>query len=110
MNQEKWEDIKGRIKDDFEVLEENKEELGDDRPGEKEIIIFKGPLGRMKLEFITYPVILDKKGIGSKRIGSQSRVEYTYSDDEYVHTMKAYKWSEEKDDWLEMEGGDSFKI
>ena len=51
MREEKWQDIKGQIKDDFELLEEKKEPLGEDRPGDKEIIVFNGPIGKMKLEF-----------------------------------------------------------
>lgn len=108
MNEEKWREIRGQIKDDFEVLEEKKEPLGEDRPGEKEVVIFNGPLGKMKVEFITHPVVLDKKGVGSRRIGSQATVEYQYSEDEFVHTFKAYKWDEARDDFIEMEAGESF--
>ncbi len=103
MREEKWQDIKGQIKDDFELLEEKKESLGEDRPGDKEIIVFNGPIGKMKLEFITHPVVLEKKGVGSRRIGSEATVEYKYSEDEFVHTFKAYKWDEDRDDWIEME-------
>ena len=113
MNEEKWQEIKGQIKDDFELLEEKTVPLakeGEDRPGEKEILIFNGPVGKMKLEFITHPVVLEKRGLGSRRIGSQATVEYKYSEDEFVHTFKAYKWEESRDDWVEMEAGESFQM
>jgi hypothetical protein len=109
MTREKWEEIKGNIKDDFEFLEEQKEEL-DPGPGDKEIILFNGPLGKMKLEFITRPVILDKRAIASRRIGSHRTVEYIYSDTEKSYTMKAYKWDEAQNDWLEMEAGKTFQM
>ena len=59
MNQEKCQEIKGRIKDDFEILEEKNEPLGDDRPGDIETIVFNGPLGKIKLLFISHPVVLE---------------------------------------------------
>jgi len=106
MQDEKWQEILGKVKDNFEVLEEDKEEL-DPGPGEVEYIIFIGPLGKMKLERTSRPVVLDKKGIGSRRIGSQASVEYIYSETDKSHTFKAYKWGEEQDDWVEMEAGPS---
>jgi hypothetical protein len=102
MDDEKWQNIVGRIQDDFEVFEHATRQL-EDRPGSAEYIIFKSPLGKVKLERSTSPLVLDKKGLGSKRIGSQTTVEYIYSDTEKVHTMKAYTWDEGRGDWVEME-------
>ncbi len=106
MQDDKWLDILGQVKDNFEVLEENKEEL-DPGPGEVEYIVFNGPLGKIKLERTTKPVVLDKKGIGSRRIGSQATVEYIYSDTEKSNTFRAYKWEDAEDDWVEMDSGPS---
>lgn len=75
MQDEKWQDILGKVKDNFEVLDENKEDL-DPGPGFVEYIVFSGPLGKIRLERTTKPVVLEKKGIGSRRIGSQASVEY----------------------------------
>jgi len=113
MNKEKWEEIKGRIKDEFEVLEEKTlplAEEGEDRPGEKEYIIFNGPMGKIKVEFVVRPVVLEKRGVGSRRIGSQVAIEYKYSEDEFVYTLKAYKWNDEENDWQEIEVEKSFGI
>jgi hypothetical protein len=104
MDDEKWQDIIGRIKDDFEVIENGTKDL-EQGPGNVEYIIFNGPLGKMKLERTTRPLVLDKKGLGSRRIGSQSSVEYIYSDTEKTHSFKAFKWEESQNDWLEMEKG-----
>jgi len=103
MTQEKWQEIIGKIKDDFPVEETEKIHFDEEGGVDLEYIIFKGPLGRMKLEFITKPVVLDKKTKYSNRIGQQTVVEYVYSPDELSHKLKAYKWDEAINDWLEME-------
>lgn len=102
MQDDKWQDIVGRVKDDFEVFEHETAELGE-MPGTVEYIVFKGPLGKMKLERTSRPLVLDKKALGSKRIGSDTYVEYIYSDTEKTHTFKAYRWDDGQNDWVEME-------
>ncbi|MBT4277640.1 hypothetical protein HOD96_02755 [Candidatus Falkowbacteria bacterium] len=111
MRYEKWQDIVGTIKDKFEVLDEvkEKEELGEDVNKETvfekiESIEFNGPLGRIKLELVTRPIVLDKKTNVSRRIGAVGDVKYIYSDTEEASKFKAYKWDESSEDWEEMEG------
>jgi hypothetical protein len=103
MTQERWKDILGRIKDNFPVLEEGKEELEEDGGAHVEFIVFNGPMGKMRLEFISRPVVLDKKTIYSKRIGSETKVEYVYSENERNYKLAVYKWNEDNEDWSEME-------
>ncbi len=103
MQLEKWQNIIGMVKDQFEVEDEGKGEIEDIPNGTVEFIIFQGPLGRMKLEYMTKPVVLDKKTIGSRRIGSETKVEYIYSEDEFSNTFSAYKWNDDVNDWVEME-------
>lgn len=100
---EKWQEIVGNIKDNFEVLESGSEHLEDEGGADVEYIVFNGPLGRMRLEFISKPVILDKKTKYSNRIGSATVVNYVYSPNEKSHKLKAYKWDEALNDWVEME-------
>lgn len=102
MIDEKWQNITGRIKDDFELIEEGKEDL-EEVPGHIEFIIFQGPLGRMKLQRTIRPVVLDKKTTGSRRIGGETSVEYVYSDTEFSKKFQAFKWDEGQNDWQEME-------
>lgn len=109
MQDEKWQDIIGRVLDDFEVLEHETQELEEGR-GSVEYIVFNGPLGKMKLERISRPLILDKKVIGSKRIGSDTHVEYVFSDTEKTHAFNAYKWDDAQDDWVVMEAGSTFGV
>ena len=103
MRPEKWKDVIGNIKDNFQVEDEGSTHLDDEGGVDIEYIVFKGPLGKMRLEFITKPVVLDKKTIYSKRIGSETKVDYVYSGDEKTNILNAYKWDEGKEDWVEMD-------
>lgn len=102
MKPEKWENLIGDIKDKFEIEEHDKKHLDEQGGTDIEFIIFKSPLGRMKLEFITKPVVLDKKTNYSQRIGSQVDVEYIYSEDEKTNRLVAYKWDEIQNEWVEI--------
>jgi len=105
MNQERWQEILGNIKDNFELEDEGKIHLDDEGGVDIEFAEFMGPLGKMRLEFISKPVVLDKKTIYSKRIGSETKVDYVYSEEEKSHQLIAYKWSDDQDDWVEVEAG-----
>lgn len=100
---EKWENLVDDIKDKFEVEKQDKEHLDDQGGTDIEFIIFKSPLGRIKLEFITKPVVLDKKTFYSQRIGSETKVEYVYSEDEKSYKLIAHKWDEDQNDWAEID-------
>ena len=108
MSPEKWEQIKGEIKDNFQVEENNKEHVEEQGGIDIEYIIFQGPMGKMKLEFVTKPVIIDKKTNYSLRIGSESRVEYIYSDTEKSYHLYAFKWDEEEGEWTEIDSDSLF--
>jgi hypothetical protein len=100
---EKWQQLVGNIKDNFKVEENEKSHFDEDGGIDVEYIIFAGPLGRMKLEYITRPAVLDKKTKFSNRLDAETVVQYIYSPDEKSHKFKAYKWDEAINDWLEME-------
>ncbi|MEI7498687.1 MAG: hypothetical protein WCK11_05430 [Candidatus Falkowbacteria bacterium] len=104
MNIERWSEIVGQIKDNFTIDEEKEFDLDEeDGPGVCRYVVFKGPLGLMKLELIERPVILDKKAAFSNRIGSTTQVNYIYSDSEKTHKLYAFKWDEVAGDWQEIE-------
>lgn len=105
---DKWQQIKGQLQDSFDDVEFSKEKLNDDRPGEKEIAYFTGPLGEMKLEFVSKPVILDKITHGSRRIGSEVGVKYIYSDTEKSHSLNAFVKKDGQ--WTEIEAGKTFGL
>lgn len=100
---EKWKDILGNIKDNFKIYDEGQEHLDDEGGVDIEFIEFEGPLGKMRLEFISKPVVIDKKTIYSKRIGSESAVDYVYSQDEKSNKLMVYKWNDNDGEWVEME-------
>ena len=105
MTKEKWDRIKGNILDNFEVLDKGAEHLEDEGGVDIDFIVFSGPLGKIRLEFVVKPVILDKKTTYSKRIGSETKVDYVYSETEKSEQLIAYKWNEDRDDWDEMDSG-----
>ncbi len=109
MHDKKWRDIIARVQDEFEVIEHETRELSDDDgPGLVEYIVFQGPLGTMKLERTSTPLVVDEKTIGSRRIGSETHVEKLYSDTEKVHTFKVYR--REGETWVKLEAGDNFSL
>jgi hypothetical protein len=104
MTDERWQEIIGQVKDKFKPVEHRVEDLPEEMgPGTVEVVEFMGPLGKMRLERTTQPLVVGKKTIGSKRIGSQTTVEYVYSDTEKVHKFKVYRYDENDDNWIEME-------
>jgi hypothetical protein len=103
MTPEKWQNLIADIKDKFEVKEHNSQHLDEHGGTDIDFIIFKGPFGKVKLEFITKPLVLDKKTTYSRRIGSETKVEYVYSPDEKTHKLLAYKWDENQNDWVKID-------
>jgi hypothetical protein len=104
MQPEKWTMIKGNIKDNFKVEDEGSEHLDEDGGIDIEYIEFFGPLGRIRLEYISQPVVLDKKTTYSRRIGSETNVDYVYSESERSYRVEAYKWDEKSETWSEIDG------
>ena len=101
MTEERWSEIKDRIKEKFKVWEEKTEDLKiktglteEQKIGDKEIIIFEGPRGKTKLEYIVKPVILEKKEHYTKRMGTSARTEYILSDTEFVRRLEAFIWQD----------------
>jgi len=108
MQEEKWIQTIGHIKDNFEVLGEGSDHLEDEGGIDIKYIEFKGPLGKMRLEHITKPAILDKKTSYSRRIGSETNVEYVYSETEKSYKLDVYRLNEDSGEWEEMEAGNLF--
>ena len=104
MNLERWEQLKVMVRDDFTVLNEIEKEQVNEHE-QLDSIEFEGPIGRIKLNLISKPRILDKKTTYSNRIGSDVKVDYVYSADERVYKLHAYKWSDDGNDWQEMDAG-----
>jgi len=108
MTIERWQDILDNIRDNLKVIEHKKEHIKEEGGVDIEYIIFQGPMGKIRLEFVIKPLILDKKVNYSNRIGSESSVDYIYSPDEKTNKFMAYKWDDDENDWVEC-SADSFK-
>ena len=106
MHPDKWPETKDKIRNSFEVISEDRTE-DEDRHESAEVIIFDSPMGRIKLEWLTRPKVLDTKTHYSNRIGGDVSTEVVYSEDEVTHTLKAYRWDDAGNDFVEI-NSDSF--
>jgi hypothetical protein len=108
MNPNKWENLifmaeekfglDKKYMEDFEVSELS---TGEKIMGQKEIVEFKSPLGRIKLEKTSRPKVIDKKVLHTKRIGGRTAIDFVYSPDERVEELKIYKENKEGE-WEEL--------
>ena len=105
MTPDRWSDIRQKVLDSFEVLEQYTEDL---EPGTAEVIEFQGPAGKLQIRFHTQPKVLDKKTLYSHRAGGDVKVDYTYSDTDEVHYMQVRRWNTAQNDWEEMNAGGLF--
>ena len=103
MRLERWQEILEQIKTSFEV--EDTGVIEDDSHGgtKTEYIVFNGPLGRLRLEFSTHPVLLDTKTKYHKRIGSETEIDYVYSDTETASSLAVFRWDDELNDWRDFD-------
>ena len=102
MHDDQWKDTRAMVRQKFKVLDEGREEIEDIPGAFVEFIEFETPQGKMRLERTTKPAVLDKKTVYSKTAGRASQIEYTYSPDEIVHRLEAFRFNEQKGDWEEM--------
>ncbi len=98
MNPNKWEQLVYLAEEKFGIESKEVEEIvvdvnhqGEKIKGEKEIIEFESPVGRMRMEKITKPRVIDKNIKRAKRAGSRASVDLIYSDKETVSEMSVYK-------------------
>lgn len=113
MQDDKWEALKEELKRKFKVEEIGFEDLimetgdGPVVQGKTEFLIFGTPLGKIKLARESKPVVLDKKEFYSHQQGKAARIEYKFSETEFSHKVKAYKYNDdyddEKDQWKEID-------
>ena len=102
MHQKKWEGLVDRIEKLFGFIDHTIEEYPERRMP-VEPVVFDGASGKMKLERSTKPVVVDQKTSFSKRIGGEVSVEYVLSDDEFVDTVKCYRWDRISREWREVD-------
>lgn len=109
MTLERWQQIREMVRRQYSAEDEGSEDLvvetgdGPVKQGEAEFVVFDGPMGRMKLQFQKKPRLEEKKYHYSHQQGAAARVEYKFSEDEMVYTLKAYKWDDNEDEWKEID-------
>jgi len=109
MQDDKWEALKEELGRKFQVQDNRFEDLyaetaeGSVVSGKLEIIEFETPMGLIKLERESRPVVLEKKEFYSHQQNKAARTEYKFSDKEFSHKIKAYKWDNYEDAWREMD-------
>jgi hypothetical protein len=105
MNQRKWEDLLDKIEKMFGFTEHTTEEYPERRMT-IETAVFDGASGRIKLERTRKPVVLDTRMSYSKRTGSDVVTEYLLSDDEYVDTVRFFRWDRLAREWKQIDLAD----
>ena len=105
MHQRKWEDLLDKIEKMFGFIEHRVEEHPERRMT-FEMAVFDGASGRIKLERTVKPVVLDSKTTYSKRIGSEVVTDYVLSDDEYVDTVRFFRWDRLAREWTQIDLAD----
>ena len=101
MNDEKWGAMVGQIRRKFTVTERTTSEPDLRDKAVREVIVFDGPTGPMKLERVTRPLVLEKKPIYSSRIGSGVGYEFVFHPTEKTHRESLFRW--ESNGWTEMD-------
>jgi len=110
MSDEKWEKLVFLIEQRCKITSRKTEELavaktasGQSIVGQREFVEFESPLGKMKIERITRPRVIDKKVLHTKRIGGKVAVDYVYSPDEFISEIKIYQWQSQNNLWQEID-------
>ncbi|MGD8394259.1 MAG: hypothetical protein PVF43_02160 [Candidatus Eiseniibacteriota bacterium] len=98
MNDERWYDLIDRIRTQFGTVSATEEAL-ETGPGKREVVEFESPMGRMRLERVTRPVVKEKRTHYSKRAGSATTEEYVYEEGEFTHRVSLFRWN--GTDWQE---------
>lgn len=104
MSPERWEQVKGMVKDKFTVLDERVDTNSDAASGTTEVIEFTGPAGRMRFRWTDEPLKLGSKTFAAKRIGSEVTVVHQYSETERLHRFNVDRWDEPRAAWIELRG------
>ncbi len=91
MQDERWYDLVDRIQTQFQVDHETRQPL-ERGPGERHVLEFQSPMGRLKLERISRPVVLERRARYSKRANTEATEEFVYSDTESTHRVNLYRW------------------
>lgn len=102
MNDERWEELIYKISTKAGHLERDVQTQDDGRTT-VETVVFDVGAGKMKLQRVSRPIVVDKKMRYSKRIGGDVTPEYVYSETEKTHRVTFYRWNEDESAWEEVD-------
>ena len=101
MTQDRWLQLLADIKESFTVVEEDEWLEEEERGGTHyQTIVFESPIGVLKLELSDRPKVVDRHTNYSNRIGADVSMEYTYSPNEKIYELLAWRWSDDEEDWF----------
>jgi hypothetical protein len=105
MTDEKWLELVEQVKEKFKVEDEETEPVtvtqsdgSEMEIGIIESIIFRNPMGLMKLSRKTTPLVEGRDEQYHKRTGV-AVTKFIYSQTEKVHSIDAYLWNERMENW-----------
>ncbi len=105
MNDQRWEEVLRRLDKLFGDLEFDEIE-DEETHAVTESVVWTGPQGRMKLDRVTRPLVVDKKMHYSGRIGGGTHVEYVYSKTETTSRVRLFRWNDTSNDWEEVDANE----
>lgn len=104
MTYKRWEELKGDIQDRFDVIEDGREDFDQEEGGGfLEFVVFGSDMGEIKLELEVKPLITGHKVFTGRRAGAGTKETFTYSEDEFSTKLFVLRWSEELNDWEELD-------
>lgn len=116
MKTELWGDILDRLEDKYGKVEvKNFKETRSDDIGQELIsdiqsVEVETDLGRVKIELVTSPMILDKKTHYTHTGGAKASVEFVLSDTEKTQKIRAFKYDEDLEEWVAINTNNNFLI
>lgn len=100
MINDRWADILDRISERFTIVDRGEEPLPEFPNGKREFVIFRAPMGDVRLERTTKPRVTGERAITSRRAGGAVRVDPVYDLHDLVHFLSASRWDAGTSSWV----------
>ena len=84
------------------------DDIGTEIISEVDYVDFMIKGDEFRVEKIIKPLIIDKKSHYSHTSGSRGKIEYVLSPNETTTVIKAYRYDDDQDDYIEIRGGGDF--
>lgn len=114
MSADLWSEILDRLEQQYgemnieKISESREDDTGQKLTSEIQRVEFETAQGRMRVELVTAPMILDKKTHYTHTSGASANVEYILSDTEKTERIRAYRYDDDTDDWMEINTSSGF--